>query len=134
MRESIDNQEEEMEINMTPMLDIVFIMLIFFIVTASFIKEAGVNVRKPEAAMAEKKDQASILIAITDKDEIWINRHKVDLKSLRTNIEKLHAENPKGTIVVQADKDSKAGTMLAVTEAVKAAGVPGVAIATEEKQ
>ncbi len=134
MREDIDSQEEEMEINMTPMLDIVFIMLIFFIVTASFIKEAGVNVQKPKAATAEKKDQASILIAITDKDEIWINKHKVDLKSLRTNIEKLHAENPKGTIVVQADRDAKAGTMLAVTEVVNSAGVPNVAIATEEKQ
>ncbi|RMF11622.1 MAG: biopolymer transporter ExbD [Alphaproteobacteria bacterium] len=134
MREDTDHQEEEMEINMTPMLDIVFIMLIFFIVTASFIKEAGVNVQKPKAVTAEKKDQASILIAITDKDEIWINKHKVDLKSLRTNIEKLHAENPKGTIVVQADKNAKAGTMLAVTEVVNAAGVPSVAIATEEKQ
>ncbi|GER04387.1 biopolymer transporter ExbD [Iodidimonas nitroreducens] len=117
---------------MTPMLDIVFIMLIFFIVTATFIKEAGVDVTKPPAVTAEKKDRASILIAITESDEIWMNRKKVDLKSLQTNIEKLHAENPQGTIVIQADARSKAGLMIAVTEAVNDAGVPGVAVSTEE--
>lgn len=126
-------KEEEAEINMTPMLDIVFIMLIFFIVTATFIKEAGIVVDKPEAVTAEKQDRASILIAITDNDEIWINRQKVDLKSLRTNIEKLHAENPQGTVVVQADVRSKAGLLIAVTEAVNASGVPSVAVSTEEK-
>ncbi|GAB4122663.1 MAG: biopolymer transporter ExbD [Rhodothalassiaceae bacterium] len=124
-------KEEEAEINMTPMLDIVFIMLIFFIVTATFIKESGVEVTKPHAVTAESKDRASILIAVTKNDEIWINRRKVDLKSLRTNIEKLHAENPQGTVVVQADREAKAGTMIAVTEAVNQSGVPSVAISTE---
>jgi biopolymer transport protein ExbD len=118
---------------MTPMLDIVFIMLIFFIVTATFIKESGVTVNKPEAVMAESQDRASILIAITESDEIWINRQKVDLKSLRSNIEKLHAENPQGTVVVQADARSKAGLLIAVTEAVNNSGVPSVAVATEKK-
>ncbi len=126
--------EEEVEINMTPMLDIVFIMLIFFIVTATFIKEAGVEVNKPSAVTAEKKDRASILIAVTENDEIWINRRKVDLKSLRANIEKLHAENPQGTVVVQADKRAKAGLMIAVTEVVNDSGVPNVAISTEKEQ
>ncbi|GEQ97176.1 biopolymer transporter ExbD [Iodidimonas gelatinilytica] len=125
--------EEDAEINMTPMLDIVFIMLIFFIVTATFIKEAGVEINKPPAVTAEKKDRASILIAITETDEIWINRKQVDLKSLRTNIEKLHAENPQGTVVVQADARSKAGLMIAVTEAVNDSGVPSVAVSTKEK-
>ncbi|GAK33453.1 biopolymer transport protein exbD2 [alpha proteobacterium Q-1] len=132
MRDHAQKQAEENEINMTPMLDIVFIMLIFFIVTATFIKEAGVDVTKPPAVTAEKKDRASILIAITESDEIWMNRKKVDLKSLQTNIEKLHAENPQGTIVIQADARSKAGLMIAVTEAVNDAGVPGVAVSTEE--
>ncbi len=126
--------EEEVEINMTPMLDIVFIMLIFFIVTATFIKEAGVEVDRPSAVTAEKKDRASILIAVTENDEIWINRRKVDLKSLRANIEKLHAENPQGTVVVQADKRAKAGLMIAVTEVVNDSGVPNVAISTEKEQ
>ena len=126
-------QEEEAEINMTPMLDIVFIMLIFFIVTATFIKESGITVEKPSAVTAEKQDRVSILIAITDNDEVWINRQKVDIKSLRTNIEKLHAENPQGTVVVQAEVRSKAGLLIAVTEAVNASGVPSVAVATDEK-
>ncbi|RMD91256.1 MAG: biopolymer transporter ExbD [Alphaproteobacteria bacterium] len=133
MREH-SQKDEEVEINMTPMLDIVFIMLIFFIVTATFIKEAGVEVDKPFAVTAEPKEQASILIAVTENDEIWINRRKVDLKSLRANIEKLHAENPQGTVVVQADKRAKAGLMIAVTEAVNASGVPRVAISTETQK
>ncbi|MFQ5347039.1 MAG: ExbD/TolR family protein [Rhodothalassiaceae bacterium] len=133
MREH-SQKDEEVEINMTPMLDIVFIMLIFFIVTATFIKEAGVDVDKPFAVTAEAKDQASILIAVTENDEIWINRRKVDLKSLRANIEKLHAENPQGTVVVQADKRAKAGLMIAVTEAVNASGVSRVAISTETQK
>ena len=124
---------EDTEINMTPMLDIVFIMLIFFIVTATFIKEAGVQVNKPEAATAERKQQASILIAVTASDEVWINQQQVEVESLASHVEKLHAENPQGTIVVQADRQAKAGLMVAVTKAVNDSGVPGVAIATEDK-
>ncbi len=133
MREHSQQEEEEAEINMTPMLDIVFIMLIFFIVTATFIKESGITVNKPGAVMAISQDRASILIAITENDEIWINRQKVDIQSLRTNVERLHAENPQGTVVIQADVRSKAGLLIAVTEAVNASGVPSVAVATEEK-
>jgi len=124
---------EDTEINLTPMLDIVFIMLIFFIVTATFVKEAGVEIRKPAAVTQERKDQASILIAITDKDEVWINNRQVEVDSLPSVIEKLHAENPRGTVVVQADQQAKAGLMIAVTEAVNETGVPSVAVSTEKK-
>jgi len=125
-------QQGEDDINMTPMLDIVFIMLIFFIVTATFVKQSGVEVVKPEADTAERKDQASILIGVTKEDEIWINRKQVELDSLASNIEKLHAENPRGTVVVQADKQAKAGLLMAVTEAVNKTGVPSVAVSTEK--
>ena len=74
-------QEEEAEINITPMLDVVFIMLIFFIVTASFVKEAGIDVNRPEAATAVKKERANILIAISDKGEIWINKRRIDVRA-----------------------------------------------------
>ena len=127
-------QEEELEINMTPMLDIVFIMLIFFIVTATFMKEAGIAVDKPEAVMGEQQDQASIIVAVTDKDEVWVNKHVVDIKALRPLIEKLHAENPKGTVVIEADRDARAGLMVAVADAIQAAGVPKVAVSTEERR
>ena len=87
--------EEDTGIDMTPMLDIVFIMLIFFIVT-SFVKESGIDVNRPSAATATKKERANILVAINDAGEIWIQKRRVDVRSVRANIEKLHAENPEG--------------------------------------
>ena len=97
-------QEEESEINITPMLDVVFIMLIFFIVTATFIKEAGIDVNRPDAATAVKQEKANILIAIGPNNDIWIDRRQVDIRSVRPNIERLHAEKPHGSVVIQADK------------------------------
>jgi biopolymer transport protein ExbD len=122
-------QEEENEINLTPMLDVVFIMLIFFIVTASFIKEAGIDVNRPDAPTADKQEDAAILIAISENDEIWIDRREVDPRAVRGNIERLHAENPKGSIVIQADQESTNEMLVVVMEAAKQAGVTNVAIA-----
>ncbi len=131
MREH-SKKEEELEINLTPMLDIVFIMLIFFIVTAVFVKEAGVQVDKPLAVMAQEQPKVSILIAITANNEVWVNRKEVDVKSVRSIVEKLHSENPKGTVSVQADEKAKAGITLEVMKAVRAAGVPQVSISALE--
>ncbi|MEM9404017.1 MAG: biopolymer transporter ExbD [Pseudomonadota bacterium] len=124
-------EDEDNEINLTPMLDVVFIMLIFFIVTASFIKEAGIDVRRPDAPTADRQDDAAILIAISPDDEIWIDRKETDARNVRSMIERLHAENPKGSIVIQADEESTNETLVAVLEAAKQAGVSAVAIATE---
>ena len=124
-------EEEDNEINLTPMLDVVFIMLIFFIVTASFIKEAGIDVERPEAPTGERQDDASILIAISGNDEIWIDRKEQDPRAVRSTIERLHAENPKGSIVIQADEESTNEILVLVMEAAKQAGVANVAIATE---
>lgn len=124
-------KEEENDIDLTPMLDIVFIMLIFFIVTATFIKEAGQDVAKPNAETAFLQDRASILVAVTLSDEVWINQQEVDVKSVRSVIEKLHAENPKGTVVIQADQEANSKIFLAVRDAVFAAGVPEVAFGVE---
>jgi biopolymer transport protein ExbD len=124
--------EEEAAIDMTPMLDVVFIMLIFFIVTASFVKEAGIDVNRPEAATAVKKDRANILIAISDKGEIWINKRRIDVRAVQANIERLHAENPQGTVVIQADKKSTTDTLIKVMDASRAAGVYDVSIAAQE--
>ena len=125
-------EEEENEINLTPMLDVVFIMLIFFIVTASFIKEAGIQVERPDAPTAEKQEDASILIAISANDEIWIDRRETDPRAVRGMIERLHAENPKGSIVIQADEESTNEMLVIVMEAAKQAGVANVAIATDD--
>jgi biopolymer transport protein ExbD len=130
-RSNLIQEEEESEINLTPMLDVVFIMLIFFIVTASFIKEAGIQVSRPDAPTGEKQENAAILIAISPNDEIWIDRREVEAKNLRTHIERLHAENPKGALVIQADEDSTNETLVLVMEAAKQVGVANVAIATD---
>ena len=114
------------------MLDVVFIMLIFFIVTASFVKEAGIDVNRPEAATAVKQDRANILIAISDTGEIWINKRRVDVRAVQANIERLHAENPQGTVVIQADQKATTDTLIKVMDASRAAGVYEVSIAAQE--
>ena len=134
MRHHLDDihvDEEENEINLTPMLDVVFIMLIFFIVTATFIKEAGIQVERPDTTTADSQDDASILIAISPTDEIWIDRKERDPRAIRGVIQRLHAENPKGSIVIQADEGSTHEMLVVVMEAAKAAGVTNVAIATD---
>ena len=128
------SQEEEAgAIDLTPMLDVVFIMLIFFIVTASFVKEAGIDVNRPEAATAVKKDRANILIAISDKGEIWINKRRIDVRAVQANIERLRAENPQGSVVIQADKKATTETLIKVMDASRAAGVYDVSIAAQEQ-
>jgi len=129
---SLGGEEEENEINLTPMLDFVFIMLIFFIVTASFIKEAGIDVNRPTAFTRESMQDANILIAISSNDEIWIDKKLIDPRLVRPSIERLHAENPKGSIVIQADADSTNEALTIVMEAAKQAGVANVAISAAE--
>ena len=128
----LQEQEEADEINMTPMLDVVFILLIFFIVTASFVKEAGIEVNRPEAATAVKKERANILVAISDKGEIWINKRRVDVRAVQANIERLKAENPQGTVVIQADKKATTDVLIKVMDSARAAGVYDVSIAAQE--
>jgi biopolymer transport protein ExbD len=113
------------------MLDVVFIMLIFFIVTASFVKEAGIDVSRPGAATAVRKERGNILIAITANDQIWMDRRQVDVRALRANIERMHAENPQGSVVVQADKEAKTGLLVEVMDAARMAGVKEVSLAAD---
>ncbi len=132
MRRRRVREEDEAEINLTPMLDVVFIMLIFFIVTASFVKESGIDISRPDAATATVKERGNILVAITDSGQIWIDRRQVDPRSVRANIERLHAENPQGAVVIQADKNSKNGLLVEVMDAARQAGVFNVSIAANE--
>ena len=133
MSKKANAEEEAGAIDLTPMLDVVFIMLIFFIVTASFVKEAGIDVNRPEAATAVKKDRANILIAISDKGEIWINKRRIDVRAVQANIERLRAENPQGSVVIQADKKATTETLIKVMDASRAAGVYDVSIAAQEQ-
>jgi biopolymer transport protein ExbD len=130
----VEEEEEKSEVNLTPMLDVVFIMLIFFIVTASFVKEAGIDVNRPDAATAERKEKGNILVAISADDQIWIDRRLVDPRALRANIERMHAENPNGAVVIQADKKSTNGLLVQVMDASRQAGAKNVSIAAEVVQ
>ena len=121
--------DDEQEINITPMLDVVFIMLIFFIVTASFVKESGIEVDRPSAVTAVVKEKGNILVAVTATGEIWVNRRQVDPRAVRANIERLHAENPQGSVVIQADRNSTTEMLIQVMDASRQAGVSNVSIA-----
>lgn len=123
---------EESNIDLTPMLDVVFIMLIFFIVTATFIKESGIEVNRPSAVTAVTQERASILVAIDAQNNIWIERRQVDFRAVRPNIQRLHMENPQGAVVIQADQESKTEVLVKVIDAARAAGVENIALAAEE--
>lgn len=131
MRRKHHGTTEEADIDMTPMLDIVFIMLIFFIVTTSFVKETGIDVSRPNASTAERKERGNILIAIKPDGAVWIAKRKVELRAVRANVERLHAENPEGTVVIIADKEAQTGTLVEVMDQVRLAGVYNVSIAAQ---
>ena len=122
---------EDAEINITPMLDIVFIMLIFFIVTTSFTKETGAAIVKPLADQAISLRNGTILIGIKSNDDIWMSKRLIELREVRSMVETAKAENPKGSVVIVADKDSRIGTVTQVMDQVKMAGVQGIAISAE---
>ncbi len=130
-RERGGSDGEDDGVDLTPMLDVVFIMLIFFIVTASFVKESGIDVNRPDAQTAEMKAQGNILIAISPSGQIWIDKRQVDPRAVRANIERLRAENPEGSVVIQADKESKNGLLVTVMDAARQAGVFNVSIAAQ---
>lgn len=126
-------EEEEKVADLTPMLDVVFIMLIFFIVTATFIKETGIEVNRPDTETAEMKKTVSLLVAVGADSSIWIDKKKVDIRNVRPMMEKLHAENPKGGLVIQADSESKVEKVLAIMDSARAIGISQIAIASEQK-
>lgn len=121
--------EDEFDLNITPMLDVVFIILIFFVVTSSFVKESGVDVSRPSASTTERKERGNIMVGITANDTVWIDKHQVDIRAVRANIERLHAENPEGAVVIQADRDARTGVLVQVLDQSRLAGVNNVSIA-----
>lgn len=123
-------KQEDVEIDMTPMLDIVFIMLIFFIVTTVFVKQAGVEVDKPTALSAEERKNAYIFVAIDDKNQIFIDKDMVQPSEIKAKIQSLRTENLEGEVVIQADKKARAGLVLQVLDIAKNSGA-NVSVATE---
>ncbi len=130
-RSTRSNADEESEINLTPMLDIVFIMLIFFIVTTSFVKESGIEVNRPSAQTGERKERGNIIVSIKADGEIWIDKRAVDVRAVRANVARLHAENPLGSVIIAADRESKTYDLVQVMDQIRLAGIQNAAIATE---
>lgn len=128
-RRHVNPDGQENDIDITPMLDVVFIMLIFFIVTTSFVKESGITVSRPSATTAEAKQGSNILIAIRANGEIWVDKRAVDVRAVRANVERMKAEAPEGAVVIQADEFAPTGILVKVMDQVRLAGVSDISIA-----
>ena len=129
---NIKTEQDEAEINLTPMLDVVFIMLIFFIVTATFIRETGLDVNRPDQDQPQVvPEEGAILVIIDSTDDIWIDRRIIDPRAVRANIERLHAEDPDRPVVIQAAKASRADTPVTIMDAARQANVFNISIASE---
>ncbi|HEY0960894.1 MAG TPA: biopolymer transporter ExbD [Pseudomonadales bacterium] len=125
-------ESEDHGIDLAPMLDFVLNLLIFFIITTSFIKEAGVTVVRPDATTAEHRESGNILIAIRENGDIWMDRNRVDIRQVSTLIERLHIERPDDTAVIVADTNSNAEVLAQVMDAVRSGGITDVSIAANQ--
>ncbi|AGV18167.1 MULTISPECIES: ExbD/TolR family protein [Vibrio] len=127
------DSSDETAIDMTPMLDIVFIMLIFFIVTTSFVKEAGLEVNRPTASSAQTVKKGNIMVAVGAAGDVWVDKRRIEVDAVRANIERLRAESPDGAVVIQADTEANAGVVVKVMDQIKMAGVESISIAATNK-
>ncbi len=130
MSKRSEAEDEAGAIDLTPMLDVVFIMLIFFIVTASFIKEPGVDIDRPDATTAIGV-KTPILVAITGDDKVWINKSEIDVRQIKTQLQILISETPKGRVVIQADKEASIKTLTEVAQIARELGVGDVSVSAE---
>ena len=130
-RRQLVSDDEDTGIDITPLVDIVFILLIFFIVTTSFVKTPGVDVNRATADTAEAKERTNIIVAVRPDGAVWIDGRAVPMEAVRAEVERLHARNPKGTVVIDADKQAQTGRTIRVLDQVRAAGVANVALAAD---
>lgn len=131
MKRRLSDERDESVIDLTPMLDVVFIMLIFFIVTAVFIREPGVDILRPDVETDELQRRIAILIAVNEDNEIWIDNRLIEPNGVRAVVERMRAENPQGTILIQADEKADSGVVVDVVDQARQAGAPAIAVATE---
>ena len=124
-------EQDESTVDMTPMLDIVFIMLIFFIVSTTFVKEAGVDINRPTASTAEEKESSGVRIAVTAEGLVWLEGKQTDVRMIRPQLERIKIEQPDVSVLLQADESSKTGVVIEVMDQVKLAGIEQIAIAAK---
>ncbi|MES2684297.1 MAG: biopolymer transporter ExbD [Pseudomonadota bacterium] len=130
VRRKHHEEEGHAEIDLAPMLDFIMNLLIFFIITTSFVKQTGVKVTQEEAYTAEYKENGNILIAIRPNGDVWMDRRRVTLPEVRATIERMHAERPEDTVIITADKAAENGVLVKVMDQVRAGGIESVSLAT----
>ena len=128
MQRRRQNRDEEMDINITPMLDIVFIMLIFFIVTTSFVKETGIDPKRPVAETASAKPRGNILIGVDTGGQIWMNNRQIELSQVRQLVEDAVAETPESSVVLVSDETSPTGVLIDIMDQVRLSGVTDISV------
>lgn len=132
MRRRRSRPDEDAQIDMTPMLDVVFIMLIFFIVTTSFVRESGVEVNRPKAASASEQKNAGVFIAVKENGEIYLDRKQLDVQKVHSVLERIIAERGEVGLVIQADQMARHGVVVKVMDAAKSAGIKQISVAAEQ--
>ncbi len=125
------SQRKSVELDMTPLIDMMFILLIFFLVTTSFVKETGVDIKRPVAATAKVKKKATILIGVTKDGRIFMDNREIDIRTVEPNVERAIAENPDSSVIIVADEKSETGIVIKVMDACKLAGAKSVALAAK---
>ncbi|MFO6424547.1 ExbD/TolR family protein [Motilimonas sp. KMU-193] len=132
MRRRRIRPEDDAQIDLTPMLDVVFIMLIFFIVTTSFVRESGIEVNRPSATSATEQKNAGVFIAIKENGEIYLDRKQLDVQKVQLALERIVAERGEVGLVIQADQQARHGVVVNVMDAAKSAGIKQISVAAEQ--
>ena len=128
------SSSDDSELDMTPMLDVVLIMLIFFIVTTSFVKESGISINTPQAQTASQQQSANIFVAINADGQVWVDHRPVDIRAVRAIVARLHAASPEGSVVIQSDAEATTRNLVAVMDQVRLAGIEKIAIAAQQDE
>lgn len=127
-------KRREQELNMTPLIDMMFIMLLFFLVTTNYVKEAGIEVNRPTAATAVVDPKSAVMIAVDRDNRIFIAQREIDLRAVRANVERLMAEHPEGSVIVVADQGSNTGVAIQVMDGCRLAGAKNVSLAATTQE
>lgn len=128
------SKNNSVELNIAPLIDMVFILLIFFLVNTSFVKESGIDVNRPTAATATLQEKAAIMISIDEDNKIFMENREIDVRAVRANIERALAENPEGGVIVISDKMSNAGVVISVMDGCRMAGAENISLAATVPQ
>jgi len=131
-RSHAEAEYEVVHINVVPLIDVMFFLVLFFVATSSFVKETGIEVNRPSAQTAVVQEKGNIVVSVTRNGEIWIERQRIDLRAVRAQVERLLVENPDSTVIVAADAEAPTRMLVQALDQVRLAGVANVAIATSE--